>query len=340
MRTPVKEKPMMLKKSVIALFFAIYFLALSTTSALAKDKKYLAVQPLTVTSPSSAGIEEKVRNLLEAYLSDGEYLVVLDRENLGTLMDERTLATTSEQSGFGQPVDPGVKGADYILRGSILDNGQHRHLFLKLVRIHDSTMKAISVSANASETFEQLVSRAVNRIHATIENTPESTVKQPASHLSRAASLANELEEDNKPTLSIAIEETHYRNRSMARRILSGRNAQNQIVDPAAETEFILFASESGFPVIDPSPEFAKYIDVKIYGEGFTEVSYLQGTSFGITARLEIKAIDLRTGRIVAIDRQTSTVLAGSENIGSKNALAKASAAIAERLLPKLTSLN
>ena len=49
-----------------------------------------------------------------------------------------------------------------------------------------------------------------------------------------------------------------------------------------------------------------------------------------------MKAIDRRTGRVLAVDRQTTVALDLTEIIAGKTALQEAAAKIAERMLPKL----
>ena len=53
-------------------------------------------------------------------------------------------------------------------------------------------------------------------------------------------------------------------------------------------------------------------------------------------ARLEVKAVDAATGRVLAIDRQTAVEVDLTEQIAGKAALQEAAADLAERLLPKI----
>lgn len=57
-------------------------------------------------------------------------------------------------------------------------------------------------------------------------------------------------------------------------------------------------------------------------------------------ARLEVKAIDRASGKVLAIDRQTTVASDLSEQIAAKTALQEAAAAIAERLLPKIAAFK
>lgn len=78
--------------------------------------------------------------------------------------------------------------------------------------------------------------------------------------------------------------------------------------------------------------------DVIVTGEGFSEVAGRVAGLVSVRARVEITAVDRKTGRVLAADRQTALVVDASEQIAGKTALQNAAADIAERLLPKLVT--
>ena len=64
----------------------------------------------------------------------------------------------------------------------------------------------------------------------------------------------------------------------------------------------------------------------------------MSGNLVSVKARLEIKAIDCATDKVIAVDRQVAVEIDITEQIAGKKALQKAAAEIAERLLPKLVT--
>ena len=148
-------------------------------------------------------------------------------------------------------------------------------------------------------------------------------MSEPVSKKDRLSALKKRLQAYSKPSLTIKISEHHV---------------NRPTTDSAAQTEMILYGMESGFPVIDNPGNQARHADIVISGEGFTEIATRRGDIVGVKARLEVKAVDQATNRILAVDRQTVIELDLSELIAGKKALESASALIAERLLPKIAA--
>jgi hypothetical protein len=106
--------------------------------------------------------------------------------------------------------------------------------------------------------------------------------------------------------------------------------------DPAAQTEMMLLCKETGFDIVDASEGLRAKADVLITGEAISEFASRHGKLFSVKARVEVKAVDRRTGMVLAADRQTTVAVDLAEQIAGKTGLQQAAADIAERLLPKL----
>ena len=143
-----------------------------------------------------------------------------------------------------------------------------------------------------------------------------------------------------RPAVLIEISEHHLGPALIARTdvvVVVGR-LRIDTIDPAAETEVTMFCTESGFKVIDAKEGRKKDADILLQGEAFSEVAVRHGNLVSVKARLELKAVDQGTGRIVASDRQTTVAVDLTEQIAAKNALQEAGALIAERMLPKIVT--
>ena len=106
--------------------------------------------------------------------------------------------------------------------------------------------------------------------------------------------------------------------------------------DPAAQTEFMLISRGTGFSVLDPDEGSRGQADILITGEGISELAARNGNLVSVKARVELKAVDRKTDKVLAVDRQTAVVVDLAEQIAGKAALEQAAMAIiAERVLPQ-----
>jgi hypothetical protein len=159
----------------------------------------------------------------------------------------------------------------------------------------------------------------------TISGRADELVAKPKTREDRLAALKEALGKAKRPAVKIDVSERHV-----------GPVA----IDPAAETELALFCTESGFDVYDPDKSGGGKAEILLIGEGFSEFATRHGNLISVKARLEVKAVDAKTGQVVAIDRQTAVEVDLTEQIAGKAALQEAAAEIAERLLPKIVELK
>jgi hypothetical protein len=146
-------------------------------------------------------------------------------------------------------------------------------------------------------------------------------VAKPVTREDRLAALQEKTGKGRRPTVCVEITERHV---------------GQPTIDPAAETEVALFCRELGFEVIDPDDGRKSEADVLLTGEAFSEFASRHGNLISVKARLELKAVDRQTARLLAIDRQTAVAVDLTEQLAGKTALQEAAASLAERLLPKL----
>ena len=74
------------------------------------------------------------------------------------------------------------------------------------------------------------------------------------------------------------------------------RHIGQPAVDPAAQTEVMRFAKETGFELIDADEGGKSKADVLLTGEGFSEVAGRVGGLVSVRARVELKAVDRQDG--------------------------------------------
>ena len=116
---------------------------------------------------------------------------------------------------------------------------------------------------------------------------------------------------------------------------ISERHFGSPTIDPAAETEFGLMLQQSGFKLVSGKSDVRP--GVELVGDAFSEFAMRKGNLISCKARVEIRAIEKSTGKVLAIDRQTCVAVDLSEQVAAKTALQESAAELAERVLPRLT---
>ena len=282
-----------------------------------------AILPFQERGAGVKGYGEKVSDILFAELSKDPKLYLVDRANLEDVMKEYHI-NLSGMVAPGQAAQVGqLTGAKVLVTGSVIEADKSLYVVAKIIGTETSRVLGESVKGRASDDIATMVEGLAKKVGATIAERSDELVAKEVKEEDRIAALAKKIGGGKKPVVMVKIPERHV----------------GQVtIDPAAQTEMILYCKETGFEVIDATSGSSKEVDVMIEGEGFSEFAMRLGNIVSVKARLEVKAIDRATSKVIATDRQTAVEVDLTEQIAGKKALQKASAAIAERLLPKLVA--
>jgi serine/threonine protein kinase len=279
---------------------------------------------LFVFEERGAGAKEmgqKVTDLLFAKLSNEGTLALVDREDLGKTLAEAELNLSgavkpAEISRVGQ-----LTGAKILVTGSIIHLDKKMYLVAKIIGTETSRVAGVSVEGKATDDLDGLVTQLADKVADAIARRADELVAKVVGKDDRLAALKKQLEKSRRPKVLLE---------------LTQRRVGSAAIDPTAQTELTLFCKETGFEVIDATEGGRSQADVILTGEGVTEFASRHGNLVTVKARLEIKAVDRRTGRVLVVDRQTTVVVDLTERLAGKAALQEAAATIAGRLLPRL----
>ena len=298
----------------------------ATVRSQGEDKeKPAAIYPtaLFTFEERGAGVKEfgaKVTDILFAKLAARPELFLVDRADLKKILSELEL----NLSGAVKPAEANkvgqLTGAKLLITGSIIQVDKKNYLVAKIIGTETSRVLGVSVTGKSSDELGPLVEKLAERVAETITKQSDKLVAKVAATADRIAALKQKLKGE-RPVVMVKISERHI---GTAR------------IDPAAQTEVTKFCKDTGFTVLDPEEGLKARTDIMITGEAISETAARHGNLISVKARVEIKAIDRKTDKILAADRQTALVVDLTENIAGKAALQEAAAILAERILPKL----
>jgi TolB-like protein len=299
-----------------------------TFPVVAGAEKKPTVYPLAILQFAERGTDVKglgtqVTDLLFAELVTDPEMYLVDREDLEKMLKELELNLSgvvdpSQATRVGQ-----LTGAKILVSGSVLQVDTKLYLVAKIIGTETSRVLGASTKGNVDDQLDELVTQLAEQVSETISNRAGELVAKPKTREDRMAALKEALGKATRPVVKIDVAERHV----------------GQVtIDPAAETELSLFCTELGFEVYDSDKSDRRKAEILLVGEGFSEFATRHGNLISVKARLEVKAVDAKTGRVVAIDRQTAVEVDLTEQIAGKAALQEAAAEIAERLLPKLVT--
>ncbi|OGV70428.1 MAG: hypothetical protein A3K19_12730 [Lentisphaerae bacterium RIFOXYB12_FULL_65_16] len=282
-----------------------------------------AIFPFQEQGQEVKGLGPQVSDILFAKLVANPDIYLVDRNDLQKTLEEAEInlsgmVTPGQATQVGQ-----LTGAKILVTGSVMLVGKKLYLVAKIIGTETSRVLGASTKGEAGAELDNEVGKLAEDVAKTILEKADQLVARPAKQEDLIAALKAKLGDNKRPVVFIHVTEHHV-----------GQGTP----DPAAQTELTLFCKETGFEVIDPDDGVRSKADVILEGQGFSEFAIRRGNLVSVKARLEVKAVDPKTDKIIATDRQTAVVVDLSEQVAGKAALQQAAAQIADRLLPKLVT--
>lgn len=309
---------------------ALVILLLSGSVLPAQDKKKdepaiypVAILPFQERGREAAELGPKVTDLLFAQLIANPNLHLVEREDITKLFDEQEL----NLSGLVNPAQATqvgyLTGAKILVTGSVIVLDDSLYLVAKVIGTETSRVLGASSKGQADDSLDRLVEELGASVSATISERATELVAEPVTREDRIAAIAKTLGKGKRPSVWIDVPERHVGQTTL---------------DPAAATELALICEELGFEVIDRKEGNRNDADVLLVGEGFSQFASRHGNLISVKGRLELKALDRESGRVLAVDRQVAVSVDLAEQIAGKSALQDAAASIAGRFLPKIVA--
>jgi len=312
-------------KNVAVLFVVSIYIIIVTPlvhAASAEGVVPTAILPFETKGQRLSGYGNKVSNILFAELATNPGIYLVDREEIDELFKETELNLTG-MVNQQQAIQVGqLTGAKILVTGTVFELDDTLFIIAKIISTETSRIIAEKVKGKTSDNMVELVETLSTNVANSIINKSDKLIAKRITRKDRLQTMKNKLGNKERQTVLVEIHEKHM-----------GRPT----VDPAAETEMLLFLKEVGFVVLDANAANKKNADIIIKGEGFSEFAMRHGNIVSVKARLEIKAMT-KEGKVLAVDRQMEVEVDIAEQIAGKKALQEAAAKIAERIIPILAN--
>lgn len=311
------------------------------------------------TTPSGEGVAavgEAVNALLMSRLSGVPGVKIVERERLQQALSEIRLAQEGVIDDATAKRLGRVLGADYMLSGEVKALGRK---VLVSVRLMD---------LESSQLFPDVLTLSVEVGSPTSAIEPEAAVDQVVAKIAPLIQRANNARARgrervfvnpawaglDKPAVMVILPESHRPRPRPQQRPASGLAAVFVFVpDPAGETELARILLANGFTCVDRTVSrearktrqaweklrgnvkaaqelgLEQEADVMVLGEAFSEFAGEAGGFVACRARVEVKAVDVKTGAILYTDGAEAGASDIAENVAGKKALRKAAQVVA-----------
>ncbi len=332
----------MKKSLVILLVLSVIISLFNSFSGYAADGDNISVGVFDFETRESSidKLGPKIADMITAYLSTDPSLKLVERAEIKKILSELGLSKTGivEQN---EAVQVGrVIGAKILVTGRAFPIDGELVIVSKIIGTETTRVFGNVVKGPLSEKLTTLIEEMATRITKTIEDKGDELLPAPRSKEDKIALLREKLKGKKFPRVSVEISDEYI-------------GASD--IDSAAEREIIFILRKCGFEVVQQSkkvlstwarsyledssielPQHLEQVDVVLVGEAFSEFAARTGSLVSSKARVEIRAIDTSSGRILASSRKTETAVDLSERIAARTALQNATLDVASKLIPEM----
>lgn len=314
-------------RMVLVCWLAAAILVFSPAGALGETVT-VAIFDFEAPSGNLRELGGQVSDLLAAELSGRPGVRLVERAELKKVIAELGLSRTGIVAAEEAVAAGRALGARVLVTGRIFTIDTELVIVARTIGTETTRVFADSAQGALSAPLAPVILELGEKVGETIAARRAELAPERVEAPDPADELCRRLAGRKLPRVWVKIEEEHI---------------TRPVIDPAAETEFILVLRRCGFEVLEGAdrvlsdwarrylrdasaevPRALEEVDVLIVGEAISEFGTRTGSLVTAKGRLEVRAIDARTGMILAIDRRTETALDLAETIAAKTSLEQA----------------
>lgn len=295
----------------------------AATESSAPQGLSIAVLPFEAEGRELAPLGPQVADLIHARLSTEDGLVAVERAELDKIISEIELGASGTVAPETAARIGHMTGAKILVTGRVFAVQNELFIVTKIIGTETSRLFGEVESFSVRKNYAKASQKLGEKIAATISRKGKSFfVGGKVSEKSLIDTLKVLVDGKELPTVSVTIIERHV---------------SQDTLDPAAETEVGILLQTLGFPMVDAATTTTP-ATVEITGEAFSEFGLRKGNLVSCKARVEVKAIERETGKILAVDRETEVAADISEQVAGKLAIQKAARKVAERVVLRIVN--
>lgn len=327
------------------LFVVALLLSLGWTGAWAEDAEEkptrVAVFEIVAVDNELKTTADKIEPLLQAALDANPDFEMVERQRLKTIMEEQGLSL----SGI---VDEGeavkvakLAGANVLVTGRVFELDDELVLSTKIMGVETSRVFAKVAKGKLTDALGPIVNKMAAEIGKVIVAKREAFYAKKSAKDDPVAAILKAIEGKKRPTVAVKVSERHV---------------TESLPDPAVESELMGLLDEVDIKIYDSkskilsdwanaymktgelTPRAMENVDVIIVGEAFSELGARVHGMVSCKARIEIKAVDNKTGQVLAVGRTNHRAVDISEMIAAKTALVDGTRKLAPDFIGRMVS--
>lgn len=289
--------------------------------ALAQPKPLsVAVLNFDVSSPQIPIMGGDVALLLTTQLSSNSDLLLADRVDIDKALGEQAMGISGTVDAASAAKIGKITGVQIIVSGRVFRALNETLLVSKIMSTENGRVFGEMVTLSDNDSMAKAVTELGAKIDATLSSKGKSLVVDADPNDDYVGRLKAIVQNKKLPSVTVVIPEVSLGAAS---------------IDPAAATEFQKLLTQLGFTVFD-SKTATGSPDVEITGEAVSQVAFRKGGLVSARGRVEVKAVEKTSGKILWTDSENTVAVDISDEIASKTALQKGSHKLIERMVTQL----
>jgi Curli production assembly/transport component CsgG len=307
------------RNALISVTLLAAFLLPAWKMLAADDVLTVAVFDFDSPDEGVRGLGPKAALLVNAALSADPQIITVERTDLEKVLGEQGMGLSGTVSPDTAAKVGQLTGAKVLVTGRVFKADDQTILVAKVIGTETSRVYGEMVQGGPASPITDLSAALEKKIAADITGKAATLVAKVESRDDRIAKIKQSLAGKTLPVVSVKISEQHY---------------GPHIIDPAAQTELSVILQQCGFTLVDENS--TNHAAIQITGEAFSAFGMQKGNLISCKSRIELKARDVATGKILTVDRQTSVGVDIAEQTAAKSALENAADLLAGRVVPAL----